>query len=119
MSDQQPDTRPGFYYVSVIDGPKRALAFGPFVNDHGRALADVDRVRALAEERDPRAAFYAFGTCRSETDLGPGVLGTPALSRNAPRPAGASGDNWAHCPQCSRGARKARLIRHAKHCVNA
>lgn len=77
MSAQAPDTRPGFYYVSVMDGPRRGLLRGPWIDDHAGALAAVDVVRAEAERVDPRAAFYAFGTARSETDRGPGVLGGP------------------------------------------
>lgn len=61
---QIPDTKPGEYYVSVIDGPRRALLVGPFTNDHQAALDMVEQVRRKAEELDPRAAFYAFGTTR-------------------------------------------------------
>lgn len=72
---QAPDPRPGFYYVSVIDGPRRALLRGPWVDDHAGALAAVDRVRRQAELVDARAVFYAFGTARTDVDRGPGVLG--------------------------------------------
>lgn len=71
---QQPDTKPGFYYVTVMDGRRVGALLGPFVNDHAGALAKVDAARAKANELDPRAAFYAFGTTRSDTDLGPGAL---------------------------------------------
>ena len=70
MSTQQPDTKPGHYYVTVIDGPRVGRLLGPFDNDHAAALAMVDQVRAKAEELDPRACWYAFGTCR----LPPGDL---------------------------------------------
>lgn len=73
---QAPDPRPGFYYVSVMDGPRRALVRGPWTN-HADALAAVETVRAEAEKADPRAVWYAFGTARCETDVGPGVLGGP------------------------------------------
>lgn len=71
---QAPDTRPGFYYVTVMDGPRAALALGPFENDHRAALDRVDDVKRLVQERTPRGWFYAFGTSRAESDLGPGKL---------------------------------------------
>lgn len=79
--NQQPDTKPGFYYVSVVrsnsnDGRGtdwRPLR-GPFVNDHVGALAAVDAARSKACEFDPRGHWYAYGTVRSDTDLGPGIL---------------------------------------------
>lgn len=73
MNPQLPDTKPGNYYVSVIDGPRSALLLGPFENDHAAALAMVDKVRAKAEEVDPRASWYAFGTCRMDASR-PGRL---------------------------------------------
>lgn len=76
MSDQAPDSRPGFYYVTAIDGPRYARILGPFVDDHAGALAAVEATRTEADRRDPRAWFWAFGTCRSVEDLGPGALGT-------------------------------------------
>jgi hypothetical protein len=62
---QQPDNKPGAYYVSVrrSDGDYRFL-LGPFVDDHGKALAQVDAVRAKAEQLDPKAVWYDFGTAR-------------------------------------------------------
>lgn len=65
---QQPDNKPGAYYVTVLDGGKMGRLLGPFIDDHAAALAMVDKVRAKAEEFDPRAAFYAFGTARLPTD---------------------------------------------------
>lgn len=61
---QQPDTKPGSYYVSVKrdDGAFRLL-LGPFIDDHKAALDMVDAVRRKAEELDARACWYAFGTC--------------------------------------------------------
>lgn len=68
MSDEQaPDPRPGNYYVSVIDGPRRALLAGPWPT-HAAALAMVDTVRELAVQIDPKAHFYAFGTARLPDD---------------------------------------------------
>ena len=83
---QQPDPQPGFYYVSVRRergpthfmgaGTDHRLLLGPFVNDHARALASVEQVRRKAEDLDPRACWYAFGTCRVESaePPEPGIL---------------------------------------------
>ncbi|WP_157266578.1 hypothetical protein [Azohydromonas aeria] len=65
---QQPDTKPGAYFVSVVDGQRVGLLLGPFVDNHAAALARVDMVRAKAEEMDSRAVFYAFGTVRLDAD---------------------------------------------------
>jgi hypothetical protein len=78
---QQPDTQPGFYYVSVQRNNSNArtetrLLRGPFVNDHGAALAAIDEARQKAFELDPRSHWYSYGTCRAEKDLGPGLLDT-------------------------------------------
>lgn len=71
---QTPDTRPGFYYVTVRrdDGQTRLLR-GPF-RDHKAALEAVFESRRAAEKLDPCAHWYAFGTGRTETDEGPGIL---------------------------------------------
>lgn len=63
--NQAPDTAPGAYYVSVMRdrGDYRLLA-GPFIDDHAAALAKVDQVRGIAEDLDPKACWYSFGTCR-------------------------------------------------------
>lgn len=60
----KPDTKPGDYYVSIVDGRRTSLALGPFRDDHAAALASVDRVRSYATERFTAAAFWSFGTCR-------------------------------------------------------
>lgn len=65
---QAPDIKPGAYYVTVADGGRIGRLLGPFDNDHAGALAMVDKVRVKAEELDPRAAFYSFGTCRIPND---------------------------------------------------
>jgi acetyl-CoA acetyltransferase len=57
------------YYVSVIDGPRKGLLVGP-LNTHDEALALVNAARDKANDLDPRAAFYAFGT--ASIDLDPG-----------------------------------------------
>lgn len=68
---QQPDTPPGAYYVSVQrdDGQWRPLA-GPFTNDHAKALATVEPARNRAQDLDPRAVWYAFGTVRIDATAG-------------------------------------------------
>lgn len=72
---QAPDTKPGFYYVSVVRGANDyRLLRGPFVNDHAGALAAVDAARYRAYDLDPRSHRYAYGTVRLEADAGPGVL---------------------------------------------
>lgn len=68
-----PDPRPGFYYVSAIDGARRSLVRGPFPT-HAAALEAVEPAKKLVEERDPRAHWYAWGTARNEVNLGPGAL---------------------------------------------
>jgi len=74
MSDkQQPDTKKGSYYVSVIDGSRYVLALGPFINDHQAALDRVDAVRDYVRDHDPRGHFYSFGTARTDSDR-PGKL---------------------------------------------
>ena len=71
---EEVDPRPGSYYVSCIDGPRRALLYGP-LSSHAAALAMVDQVRAVAVEVDPYAHFYSFGTARADVDYTrPGVL---------------------------------------------
>ena len=66
--DQIADTKPGEYYVTVVDGPRWAKLLGPFTDNHQAALDMVDAVREKAIEIDPKAHFYAFGTCRIEGD---------------------------------------------------
>ena len=62
------DTKQGAYYVTVIDGGRVGRLLGPFYDDHAAALAMLDKVREKATEIDPRAHFYAFGTCRIPSD---------------------------------------------------
>ena len=75
---QTPDTRPGYYYVSVIDGIRNGRLSGPYTT-HQEALDDVPAVQVVAQNVDARADFYAFGTMRSETNLGPGILNKTGL----------------------------------------
>lgn len=77
MERQQPDSRPGFYYVTVrrdTAPPEYRILRGPFINDHSAALAAVDDAMRRAIDYDPRGCWYAYGTCRSEVDLGPGLF---------------------------------------------
>jgi hypothetical protein len=60
---QKADARPGPYYVSVVDGTRTGLLLGPF-KKHQRALDAVPAARAKAEDLDPRAHWYAYGTVR-------------------------------------------------------
>lgn len=69
---------PGFY-VSAIDGSRKALVAGPF-ESHEEALDAVDATRSEWCELDGRAWFYAWGTAR--------VRRTPATRRG-----GCAGEN--------------------------
>lgn len=73
MQNETPDPRPGFYYVSAIDGPRSARVRGPFTT-HVEALEAVEDSRRALVTIMPEAHFYAIGTCRCERDLGPGFL---------------------------------------------
>ncbi len=68
---QNPDTKPGLYYVTAQDGGRTAFVAGPFRDDHARALALVDEARRVAERLDPRAVWYAFGTSRIDDAAAP------------------------------------------------
>lgn len=63
---QEPDTKPGLYYVSAMNetGKKWVPLLGPFRDDHGAALAKVDGVRTLACDLDPRGTWWSYGTVR-------------------------------------------------------
>jgi hypothetical protein len=60
-----PDSKPGPYYVSVVDAGRYALVSGPY-EQHAEALEKVDPARRICAELNPRTVFYAFGTCRLE-----------------------------------------------------
>ena len=71
---QELDPDPGNYYVSAIDCGRYALILGPFPT-HQEALDNVDRAWAKAEELDPRAFWWSFGTLRiNDSSTKPGVL---------------------------------------------
>lgn len=61
------------FYVSVVDGKRVGLLAGPFPT-HKQALDLVDEARELAEEADPFACFYAFGTLSLATGKRQGVF---------------------------------------------
>jgi len=65
---QEPDNKPGNYYVSATDNGQFWLLLGPFPNDHAAALARVEEVRKFANEKNPRSFWFAFGTVRMPED---------------------------------------------------
>ena len=66
---QEPDTKPGLYYVSWVDGSTWGVLLGPFVDDHQKALDLVDAVHDRANELDRRSWFKGFGTLRLDSDI--------------------------------------------------
>lgn len=70
------------YYVSAIDGDRKALICGPY-DSHEEALADVERVKKAANEIDFRAHWWAWGTASVDLERAPewrdrpGTLGRP------------------------------------------
>lgn len=62
-----PDPRPGHYYVSALEGRRFALLLGPYPT-HAEALGFVDAARLCAVALDPRAVWWAYGTCRLPED---------------------------------------------------
>ena len=67
---QEPDTKPGDYFVSMTNNGGYSLLLGPFPHNHTAALELVSQARSVAEDIDPRAAFLSFGTCRLEIESG-------------------------------------------------
>lgn len=52
------------YYVDAVDGNRLALLAGPF-QTLPEAQTLVDKCNKLAQDYgDPRAWFYAYGTCK-------------------------------------------------------
>lgn len=66
------DARPGWYYVSVMDGPRTALVAGPWPT-HAEACAALPSVKHVAYEVDVRSWFYAWGTARMRPCVKPRV----------------------------------------------
>lgn len=74
MAPAEVDTRPGCYYVSVMnDSNATAFLAGPYTT-HSEALSKVAAAKAIAHDRDPRGYWYAYGTCRTES-AHPSALG--------------------------------------------
>ena len=61
------------FYVSVVDGGRVGLLAGPFPT-HKEALDLVDASKRLAQEADPFACFYAYGTLSMATGKRQGVF---------------------------------------------
>ena len=55
------------FYVTVVDGSRVGFLLGPY-GDHQTAIDNVARGRDLANETDPRAAFYSFGTSSTKRE---------------------------------------------------
>lgn len=53
------------FYVTVVDGKRYGFLLGPYPT-HQEAIDNVARGRNLANDADPRAAFYAFGTASTK-----------------------------------------------------
>ena len=71
QSAPDPENPPRFFYVTCIeDGPRKRVGWlaGPYER-YDEALARVQEVRKLAENADPRAAWYAFGTAGAEEEV--------------------------------------------------
>jgi hypothetical protein len=62
------------FYVSVLDGPRYALAAGPF-KTHEEALALVDQVRGLCVRTEDDGVWWAYGTCKVTNEHRPLPVG--------------------------------------------
>lgn len=88
------------YYVSVISGSKFALVCGPMAS-HDEALAMVPVVKEDAMKVDPRAPFYAYGTCSvTETDE---QIVLPIPNYNERYPQAVIGVEWVDVPARATG----------------
>lgn len=56
-----------FFYVSCIEGSRKALVAGPYAS-HEDALNAVYRVKLAASKVDDRSWFYAWGTAGSDDE---------------------------------------------------
>lgn len=61
------------FYVSVVDGRRVGLLAGPF-GTHQEALDLVGNAKKLAQEADPFACFYAYGTLSLSTGKRKGIF---------------------------------------------
>ncbi len=80
--EQQPDPRPGNYYVSIINGGQYRLLAGPY-HFHRDALDMVEPVKLLVRRlysADPNEPWYSYGTARLPLDITrPGWQTPPGL----------------------------------------
>jgi hypothetical protein len=67
------DREAGYYYVSVVDGPRLGLLLGPF-RKHQQARRFLKRAKERAMEVNLWAVFYGFGTVRMADGDRAGVL---------------------------------------------
>lgn len=63
------------YYVDARDAGRFVWLAGPFAHQR-QAAAAVDIIRHAAIQRDPKAHFYQFGTCRVKSGHRDGTLNT-------------------------------------------
>ena len=61
------------YYVTVMDAGRVGKLLGPY-RTHEAALADVDIANKLANEADPFACFYGYGTSRWRNGYPTGIF---------------------------------------------
>lgn len=61
------------YYVSIIDGDRKALVAGPF-RHHREALEMVDRAMVEGGKLDPKSHFYSWGTTKAPNGYHEGCL---------------------------------------------
>lgn len=61
------DNKPGYYYVSVIDGDNWGLLLGHF-DTFNEASKYVKQTAQLAHKADSKAHFYNYGVCRVPLD---------------------------------------------------
>lgn len=73
---EEPDTKEGYYYVTCVDHNRTGFLYGPFKNDHQKALDSVDVVRNVARDKVPASFWYSFGTARLPIDYENPPVGT-------------------------------------------
>lgn len=68
------DLRPGFYYVSAIYRGKAVRVSGPYPSHREAIEAEPDKSHEARRKFECCPFDTKWGTCRSEIDLGPGIL---------------------------------------------
>jgi hypothetical protein len=87
------------FYVTVIDGARSGFLAGPYCT-HDSALADVERVKAMACKANDRAHWYAFGTASAPLGVSvPCVFGAPVWLAEVPACA-----DWQEESDCGEGS---------------